>query len=146
MIVLTLPLEFTAKFLDQQLSRFVILVVLVAFGYLVVKRRRTLVIPRFASVWLLLVLVIVSILSWLVTRAPGSTNTLLDIALYPFVGLLIANLVVTREDHRRGGHLTLAHPEADRLSRALRKRGVIPDFRPPDLLRFAPAPPRFHSE
>lgn len=101
MIVLTLPLEFTAKFLDQQLSRFVILVVLVAFGYLVVKRRRTLVIPRFASVWLLLVLVIVSILSWLVTRAPGSTNTLLDIALYPFVGLLIANLVVTREDHRR---------------------------------------------
>jgi kynureninase len=49
-------------------------------------------------------------------------------------------VVMPREDHRRGGHLTLAHPEADRLSRALRKRGVIPDFRPPDLLRFAPAP------
>jgi kynureninase len=44
------------------------------------------------------------------------------------------------EDHRRGGHLTLAHPDAGKLSRALRSRGVVPDFRPPDLLRLAPAP------
>jgi kynureninase len=49
-------------------------------------------------------------------------------------------VVTPREDHRRGGHITLAHPEAGRLSRALRGRGVIPDFRPPDLLRLAPAP------
>jgi kynureninase len=49
-------------------------------------------------------------------------------------------VVTPREDHRRGGHLTLTHPEAGRLSRALRQRGVIPDFRPPDQLRFAPAP------
>jgi kynureninase len=41
---------------------------------------------------------------------------------------------------RAGGHVTLAHPAAGRLSRALRARGVIPDFRPPDLLRLAPAP------
>ncbi len=45
-----------------------------------------------------------------------------------------------REDHRRGGHLTLAHPDAGKLSRALRSRGVVPDFRPPDMLRLAPAP------
>jgi len=100
-IVLTLPLEFTAKFLHQQLSRFVILVVAAAFGYLLVRGLRTLAIPRFGSVWLLLALVGISILSWLVTRAPGSINTLLDIALYPVVGLLIANLVMTRDDHRR---------------------------------------------
>jgi kynureninase len=44
------------------------------------------------------------------------------------------------EDDRRGGHVTLAHPAAGKLSRALRARGVIPDYRPPDLLRLAPAP------
>jgi kynureninase len=49
-------------------------------------------------------------------------------------------VVTPREDARRGGHLTLAHPDAGKLSRALRARGVVPDFRPPDLLRLAPAP------
>ncbi len=49
-------------------------------------------------------------------------------------------VVTPRENHRRGGHLTLTHPDAGKLSRALRGRGVIPDFRPPDMLRLAPAP------
>jgi kynureninase len=49
-------------------------------------------------------------------------------------------VVTPAERHRRGAHLTLAHAEAGRLSRALRARGVVPDFRPPDLLRLAPAP------
>jgi kynureninase len=49
-------------------------------------------------------------------------------------------VVTPVEDHRRGGHLSLAHPQAGRLSRALRQQGVIPDFRPPDLLRLAPVP------
>jgi kynureninase len=44
------------------------------------------------------------------------------------------------EDARRGGQVTLAHPQAGRLSRALRARGVILDFCPPDLLRLCPAP------
>jgi kynureninase len=48
--------------------------------------------------------------------------------------------VTPREDHRRGGHLALTHPAAGKLSRAMRLRGVIPDFRPPDILRLAPAP------
>jgi kynureninase len=48
--------------------------------------------------------------------------------------------VTPSRDERRGGHLTLAHPAAGNLSRALRARGVIPDFRPPDLLRLAQAP------
>jgi kynureninase len=49
-------------------------------------------------------------------------------------------IVTPEEDHRRGGHVTIAHPDAGRLSRALRARGVIPDFRPPNLLRLCPAP------
>ena len=49
--------------------------------------------------------------------------------------------VVTPDDAaRRGGHVTLTHPDAAKLSRALRLRGVVPDFRPPDMLRLAPAP------
>ncbi|MGC4045604.1 MAG: kynureninase [Armatimonas sp.] len=43
-------------------------------------------------------------------------------------------------DNQRGGHLTLRHPQAAALSRALRARGVVGDHRPLDLLRLAPAP------
>jgi O-antigen ligase len=100
-IVLTLPLEFTAKYLHQQLSRFVLAVVLLAFVYLVATRRRSVYLPLRPSVIALALLVVVSIASWAVTRAPGSTNTLLDIALYPFFAILVVNLAVTREDHRR---------------------------------------------
>ena len=44
------------------------------------------------------------------------------------------------EDDRRGGHLALAHPEAPRICRALIDVGVIPDHRPPDIVRIAPVP------
>jgi kynureninase len=43
-----------------------------------------------------------------------------------------------REDGRRGGHVALVHPEGMRIAEALRGRGVIPDFRPPDIVRVAP--------
>ena len=43
-----------------------------------------------------------------------------------------------REDGRRGGHVALVHPEAMRIAEALRVRGVVPDFRPPDIVRVAP--------
>jgi kynureninase len=56
------------------------------------------------------------------------------------LGRFGVSVVTPREDDRRGGHLTLAHPDAGRLSAALRARGVTPDFRPPDMLRLAPAP------
>lgn len=45
-----------------------------------------------------------------------------------------------REAARRGGHVALAHPEAARICKALRTEGVVPDFRPPDLVRLAPVP------
>ena len=41
---------------------------------------------------------------------------------------------------RRGGHVALSHPEASRVSRALIRAGVVPDFRPPDIVRLCPAP------
>jgi len=43
-----------------------------------------------------------------------------------------------REDRRRGGHVALVHPEGLRIAEALRGRGVVPDFRPPDIVRIAP--------
>jgi kynureninase len=45
-----------------------------------------------------------------------------------------------RDPARRGGHVALEHPEAARLSLALRDRGVVVDHRPPDILRVCPAP------
>ncbi|MDO9508732.1 MAG: kynureninase [Thermovirgaceae bacterium] len=44
------------------------------------------------------------------------------------------------EPERRGGHVALEHPtEAMRINEALIARNVIPDFRPPDVIRIAPA-------
>jgi kynureninase len=45
-----------------------------------------------------------------------------------------------RQAERRGAHVTLAHPEAWRISQALIQRGVIGDYRTPDRLRLGPAP------
>jgi len=44
------------------------------------------------------------------------------------------------EDHTRGGHIALAHPEAWRICQALKQAGVIPDFRSPNIVRLAPSP------
>jgi kynureninase len=41
-------------------------------------------------------------------------------------------------DEERGGHLALIHPEARQIAKALRRVNVVPDFRPPDILRLAP--------
>lgn len=47
-------------------------------------------------------------------------------------------VVTPRPDSERGGHVSLQHPHARQLSLALRERGVVPDYREPDLLRLAP--------
>ncbi|OYR49341.1 kynureninase [Halorubrum sp. Ea8] len=46
-----------------------------------------------------------------------------------------------REHGARGGHVALEHPEAERLSKALTDRGVVVDFRPPNVVRVCPAAP-----
>src|SRR5580693_3761875 len=45
-----------------------------------------------------------------------------------------------RRGERRGSHVTLAHPEAWRISQALIAAGVIGDYRTPDRVRLGPAP------
>jgi kynureninase len=45
-----------------------------------------------------------------------------------------------RDPARRGAHVALAHPEAQRLCAGLIERRVIPDFRPPDVIRFGLSP------
>jgi kynureninase len=43
-----------------------------------------------------------------------------------------------REPARRGGHVALEHPDARELTQALLARGVVPDFRAPNVIRLAP--------
>ena len=45
-----------------------------------------------------------------------------------------------REDARRGGRVTLRHPDAERLSRVLIENGVLIDFRRPDGIRVGLSP------
>ncbi|MDB6166769.1 MAG: Kynureninase, partial [Lacunisphaera sp.] len=45
-----------------------------------------------------------------------------------------------RADAERGGHVALVHADAWRICAALKAVGVVPDFRPPDIIRLAPAP------
>ena len=43
-----------------------------------------------------------------------------------------------REPKRRGGHVAVEHAEAARICKALKARGVVPDFRMPNVVRLAP--------
>jgi kynureninase len=45
-----------------------------------------------------------------------------------------------REPERRGGHVGVEHEDAWRVAEALKARGVIPDFRNPNVIRLAPIP------
>lgn len=67
----------------------------------------------------------------------GFCSALVDSWLVP-LGFDIASPI---EPTRRGGHITLRHEEAWRVSQALREEcGVICDYREPSRLRIAPAP------
>ncbi|TCP59156.1 kynureninase [Tumebacillus sp. BK434] len=43
-----------------------------------------------------------------------------------------------RAAERRGGHISLEHAEAVRICKALKARGIVPDFRAPNVVRLAP--------
>jgi len=45
-----------------------------------------------------------------------------------------------REEAHRGGHVAVEHDDGLRITEALRSRGVISDFRPPNVVRIAPIP------
>lgn len=45
-----------------------------------------------------------------------------------------------RDPESRGGHVAVEHPEGYRISQALRDRGIVVDFRQPNVVRICPAP------
>jgi kynureninase len=45
-----------------------------------------------------------------------------------------------RRSEQRGGHVAIEHPRAVRITEALKARGVVPDYRRPDVIRLAPVP------
>ena len=51
------------------------------------------------------------------------------------------SVITPREAQQRGGHITISHPEARRISIALREQAnVIADYRQPDCIRLAISP------
>ncbi|MDL5157315.1 kynureninase [Actinomycetospora termitidis] len=70
-------------------------------------------------------------------RAKSVALTEFAVAAADAHGLEVAS---PRDPGRRGGHVTLRHPDARALVAALWERGVIPDFRAPDGIRVGLAP------
>lgn len=50
-------------------------------------------------------------------------------------GFIIRN---PKENHKRGGHVYIEHPEAARICKALKEERITPDFRTPNGIRLAP--------
>jgi kynureninase len=70
-------------------------------------------------------------------RSLALTDYLLDLA---DARLPECEVATPRNPDERGGHVALEHPEAYGVSEALAERGVVVDHRPPDVVRFCPAP------
>ncbi|MCW2751910.1 MAG: kynU [Aeromicrobium sp.] len=49
-------------------------------------------------------------------------------------------IVTPREPELRGSHVTVRHPDATAITAQLIERGVVPDFREPDLIRLGLSP------
>jgi len=45
-----------------------------------------------------------------------------------------------RAPARRGGHVAIEHPEAESISAALKRRDVVVDYRPPNVVRVCASP------
>ena len=71
------------------------------------------------------------------TKSLALTSLLLDL-----VDARLAPLGFTsptpRDPARRGGHVAVTHAQAAGMVKALKSRGVVPDFRPPNVIRLAP--------
>lgn len=50
-------------------------------------------------------------------------------------GIIVGNPL---NDRQRGGHIILEHQEAARICKAMKKEGIIPDYREPNMIRLAP--------
>ncbi len=47
-------------------------------------------------------------------------------------------IVTPLTPERRGGHIAIEHQEAHRITEALKARSIVPDLRPPNVIRIAP--------
>lgn len=74
--------------------------------------------------------------------AKAAKGTELMLALHDaWLARLGCSMVTPRDPTRRGGHVTMRHPEARRISESLRRvANVVADFRQPDCLRLAISP------
>ena len=72
----------------------------------------------------------------------AAIGTELMIALFDaWLAPLGFTLLTPRDPNRRGGHITIGHPEAKRIAAALRQFAqVVPDYRMPDSIRLAISP------
>ncbi|QGG41927.1 kynureninase [Aeromicrobium yanjiei] len=70
-------------------------------------------------------------------RAKSEALTAYAIELLDEAGL---EIVTPREPALRGSHVTVRHPDARRLAEEMVERGVVPDFREPDLIRLGLSP------
>lgn len=79
-------------------------------------------------------------ISAIAAKAAKGTELMID--LYDaWLAPLGFTLLTSRKAQERGGHLSFHHPEAERISVALRKfANVIPDYRTPNALRLAISP------
>ncbi len=50
------------------------------------------------------------------------------------------HIITPRCPSKRGGHVAVENNEAWRICQAMKKRGIVADFRAPNTLRFAPSP------
>jgi kynureninase len=72
------------------------------------------------------------------TKSVALSSFFID-ALAPLVGEH-TSIITPLDAQQRGSHITIRHDHGFQIASALRERGVIPDFRAPDLVRFGFAP------
>lgn len=73
-------------------------------------------------------------------KAARGTEMMVDLVDHWLVPLGF-ELLTPRDSGRRGGHITIAHPEAREIAHAMRVvAGVIPDYREPSSIRLAISP------
>jgi kynureninase len=70
-------------------------------------------------------------------RAKSEALTAYALELIDDIGL---EVVTPRDPALRGSHVTVRHPQARALTERLVERGVVPDFREPDLIRLGLSP------
>ena len=74
------------------------------------------------------------------SRMAAKARALGDLFIRRTDGLDGVTLVSPRDPSARGGHVSLSHPDGYAIVQALIARGVIGDFREPDIMRFGFSP------